>query len=152
MISFIWLGASVETCRSCSSGSTVGGAISEGAGIESGACGGAFASVFIVILLEWHCAKLLGGERPGGVEELHESAPVAGIEATALGRGEALLRELEVGENRERLTGPGEPRLEPRGQGAQRRGAAIGRPHETERCIEKLASFGRARGQPIGAD
>lgn len=77
---------------------------------------------------------------------------MTGLEAPALGRGEALLGELEVGEDPERLAGPGELRLEPRGQGAEWRSAATGRPHEAKRRLEKLASLRRARGQAIGAD
>ncbi|MFH2006590.1 MAG: hypothetical protein ABI333_08400 [bacterium] len=42
------------------------------------------------------------------MEELQEGAPVAGFKTTPLSRSQALLRELEVGEDLDCLAGPGE--------------------------------------------
>jgi hypothetical protein len=99
----------------------------------------------------WCDAQLLGGERAGSVEKCQQGGSMTRFEATPLGRAQALLGELEVGEVTEGLARPGEAGLEARSERTDGRGAAIRRPHDSQGSLEDLAALGRALGQAVGA-
>ncbi|MFC1482463.1 hypothetical protein ACFL51_01515 [Myxococcota bacterium] len=153
----------------CASSATDGGGVDGGgslsifgvngstAGFEAGACGATaglnvWSDVVISILLGWYEAQLLDGERPGGVNEREQGALVAGLEAALLGRAQALLRELEVGQVMQRFARPVEASLQPRGERAEGRGAARLGLDDPEGGLEQPASLGWALGQVVGAE
>lgn len=86
------------------------------------------------------------------MEELEQHGPMSGLEPTALGRGQAVLGQPEVGEDRERLAHLVEPGLEPGGQRAQGRGAAPRGPHDGHGRRQQRAALGRALGHAVGAE
>lgn len=95
---------------------------------------------------------MLGSERLSGFEQQQQGGAVTGLETAPLGRGEALLGELEVGQDLESLACAVEAGFEARGERAEGRSAARGRPHDAEWRRKELASLDRALGQTIGAD
>jgi len=65
-------------------------------------------------------AQMLGGELLSCVHELELHGPKVGLEPAALGRGQSLVREPEVGDGLEGVPHAVEPGLEPGRQGAHR--------------------------------
>jgi hypothetical protein len=100
----------------------------------------------------WGKAQALGGDHLGGVYQHQLGAPLIGLETTPLGRAQALLGELEVGQVLQCLARPGEPGLDPCGKCTDRRGAASLGTHRAKGGIEEITPVGRALGQPVGAE
>ena len=92
---------------------------------------------------------MLFSELPGGGEQLvlHGAAP--GLEATPLGRCQALVGQAEVGERLERRLGSIEPLLDARAERSERRGAALLGSHRGERLGQQPAPLGVALSHAI---
>lgn len=97
-------------------------------------------------------AQALGGDHLGGVYQHQMGAPLIGLETPPLGRAQAFLGELEVGQVLQRLARPGEPGLNPCGERTDRRGATSLGAHGAKGGIEEITPVGRALGQPVGAE
>lgn len=100
----------------------------------------------------WGEAQALGSNHLGGLYQHQVGAPLIGLETPPLGRAQALLGELEVGQVLQRFARPGEPGLDPRGERADRRDAAPLGAHSAKGGIEEITPVGRALGQPVGAE
>lgn len=72
--------------------------------------------IVIEVLLMTSQAQMLGSELLSGVHELKQHGPMAGLETAALGRPEARVGELEVGDGSERISHPIESCFQPGGQ------------------------------------
>jgi len=127
-------------------------------GVDVDACGrGAgsrvlFGVVILILHGLWREAQSLGSDLLGGLNQQQMGAPLVGLEAAALGRAQALLGELEIGESLQHLARPGEPGLKARGERTHGRNAARLGPDDTKRVRQELAALGWALGQAVGLE
>lgn len=89
---------------------------------------------------------MLFGELPGGSEHLVLHGAVPGLEATPLGRREALVGQAEVCEHAERLLHAVESLLDACAERRERRGAALLGPHRGERISQQPSPLGVVLG------
>jgi hypothetical protein len=108
----------------------------------------------VILILHglWCETQALGGDRPGGMHQHQQGATLVGLEPAPLGRAQALLGKLKVGQVLQRLARLGKAGLQARGERAHGRGAARLGPDDAERVRQELAPLGRALGQPIGPE